>query len=52
MYFASIASMNQHPGNKEKKLTLSECATIADNMMMETLDRFPEDDKWPGLARQ
>jgi len=43
MYFAQVAGMNLHPGHQKdetKRLTLEQCADMADNMLVITLERI------------
>jgi hypothetical protein len=47
VYFASIAAIQYHPRQLEKKkgtmLTITQCANIAENMLRVTQERFLED---------
>lgn len=52
MYFASVVSMNQHPGNNRdnaEKLTIEQCALLADFMITFRDERSK---KWLGLEPQ
>jgi len=43
VYFAGIVSLQYHPRNEpENRMSLEECAKVADQMMKITLDRYPE----------
>jgi len=46
IYFASIVAMQTHPGAGSRghhKLTLSECAKLADEMIKERTKRWPSE---------
>lgn len=52
MYFCSIVSMNQHPGNNREnaeKLTVKQCALIADLMIEHRNERSIQ---WRGSEPQ
>lgn len=48
LYFAQIAGINHHPGSgtkEHKKLTLEECADLADSML--AITKLRREDLWP-----